>query len=208
MSSKRQQNWLGIFDTIRRFKKSNKSKTRKHYDHYTPPNLRYRLARIALADRTRLGFIGILTTIAIWTIYDGEEWVGALFGVHKSIGFITLLVIIVRIVWALINASKRPAADSFAAKAGHLALYVLMLAVPVIGMIRQYGSGRGPLKVFGVQVMQGSPEKIEWMANLGNMAHGKLGWLLFALVAGHIAMVVVHRIQGHDVLYRMIGRRS
>ena len=91
-----------------------------------------------------------------------------------------------------------------AAKAGHLALYVLMLAVPVIGMIRQYGGGRGPLKVFGVQVMQGSPEKIEWMSNLGNMAHGKLGWLLFALVAGHIVMVVVHRIQGHDVLYRMI----
>lgn len=113
----------------------------------------------ALHWLTVLGFIGILTTIAIWTIYDGEEWVGALFGVHKSIGFITLLVIIVRIVWALLNASKRPAADSFAAKAGHLALYVLMLAVPVIGMIRQYGSGRGPLKVFGVQVMQGSPEK-------------------------------------------------
>ena len=191
MSSKRQHNWLGIFDTIRRFKKSNKSKTRKHYDHYTSPNLRYRLARIALADRTR------------FHRHPDHH----LFGVHKSIGFITLLVIIVRIVWALLNASKRPAADSFAAKAGHLALYVLMLAVPVIGMIRQYGSGRGPLKVFGVQVMQGSPEKIEWMANLGNMAHGKLGWLLFALVAGHIAMVVVHRIQGHDVLYRMIGRR-
>ena len=162
----------------------------------------------ALHWLTVLGFIGILSTITVWTIYDGEEWTKSLFGVHKSIGFITLLVIAVRIVWALLNASKRPAADSFAAKAGHLALYVLMLAVPVIGMIRQYGGGRGPLKVFGVEVMQGSPEKIEWMANLGNMAHGKLGWLLFVLVAGHIAMVVVHRIQGHDVLYRMIGRRS
>ncbi len=162
----------------------------------------------ALHWLTVLGFIGILSTIAVWTIYDGEEWVKSLYGVHKSIGFITLLVIVVRIVWALLNASKRPAADSFAAKAGHLALYVLMFAVPVIGMIRQYGSGRGPLKVFGVEVMQGSPEKIEWMSNLGNMAHGKLGWLLFALVAGHIAMVIVHRIQGHDVLYRMIGRRS
>ena len=96
----------------------------------------------ALHWLTVLGFIGILTTIAIWTIYDGEEWVGALFGVHKSIGFITLLVIIVRIV-GLAQCVQRPAADSFAAKAGHLALYVLMLAVPVIGMIRQYGSGRG-----------------------------------------------------------------
>lgn len=206
ISSKRQHNWLGIFDTIRRFKKSNKSKTRKHYDRYTSTN--YDAVARALHWLTVLGFIGILSTITVWTIYDGEEWVKSLFGVHKSIGFITLLVIIVRIVWALLNASKRPAADSFAAKAGHLALYVFMLAVPVIGMIRQYGGGRGPLKVFGVEVMQGSPEKIEWMSNLGNMAHGKLGWLLFALVAGHIAMVVVHRIQGHDVLYRMIGRRS
>lgn len=93
----------------------------------------------ALHWLTVLGFIGILSTITVWTIYDGEEWVKSLFGVHKSIGFITLLVIAVRIVWALLNASKRPAADSFAAKAGHLVLYVLMLAVPVIGMIRQYG---------------------------------------------------------------------
>lgn len=113
----------------------------------------------ALHWLTVLGFIGILSTITVWTIYDGEEWVKSLFGVHKSIGFITLLVIAVRIVWALLNASKRPAADSFAAKAGHLALYVLMLAVPVIGMIRQYGGGRGPLKVFGVEVMQGSLKK-------------------------------------------------
>ncbi len=120
----------------------------------------------ALHWLTVLGFIGILSSITVWTIYDGEEWVKSLFGVHKSIGFITLLVIAVRIIWALLNASKRPAADSFAAKAGHLALYVLMLAVPVIGMIRQYGGGRGPLKVFGVEVMQGSPEKIEWMSNL------------------------------------------
>lgn len=81
-----------------------------------------------------------------------------------------------------------------------------MLAVPVIGMIRQYDSGRGPLKVFGIELIQGSPEKIEWMANLCNLLHGNLGWLLFAAVVGHIAMVVIHRIQGRDVLYRMTGR--
>ena len=69
----------------RRFKKPNKSKTRKHNDHYTPTNLRCR-AR-ALHWLTVLGFIGILSTITVWTIYDGEEWVKSLFGVHKSIGF-------------------------------------------------------------------------------------------------------------------------
>ena len=115
----------------------------------------------ALHWLTVLGFTVSSPPLPFGPSTMGEEWVKSLFGVHKSIGFITLLVIAVRIVWALLNASKRPAADSFAAKAGHLALYVLMLAVPVIGMIRQYGGGRGPLKVFGVQVMQGSPEKID-----------------------------------------------
>nr|WP_314764933.1 cytochrome b [uncultured Neisseria sp.] len=153
-----------------------------------------------------VGFAGILITIALWTIYDGEEWAGALFGIHKSIGFVLLVLIVLRLLWAVMNARKRPPADSVAAKLGHLALYALMLAIPVIGMIRQYGNGRGPLKVFGIQVMQGSPEKIEWMANLGNMVHGNLGWLMFALAAGHIVMVAVHRAQGRDVLPRMLGR--
>ena len=43
--------------------------------------------------------------------------------------------------------------------------------------------------MFGLQVMQGTPEKVEWMANLGNMLHGKMAWLLFVMVAGHITMV-------------------
>ncbi|HFC0450913.1 TPA: cytochrome b [Neisseria gonorrhoeae] len=161
----------------------------------------------ALHWLTVAGFIGILTTIVLWTIYEEAEWAGSLFGLHKSFGFLMLTVIALRIVWAVANRAKRPQSDSKAAAAGHGILYLLMLAVPVIGMIRQYGGGgRGPLKVFGVEVMQGSPEKIEWMANLGNTFHGNLGWLLFAAVVGHVAMVVVHRVQGKDVLYRMTGR--
>lgn len=160
----------------------------------------------ALHWLTVAGFIGILTTIVLWTIYEEAEWAGSLFGLHKSFGFLMLTVIALRIVWAVANRAKRPQSDSKAAAAGHGILYLLMLAVPVIGMIRQYGGGRSPLKVFGVEVMQGSPEKIEWMANLGNTFHGNLGWLLFAAVVGHVAMVVVHRVQGKDVLYRMTGR--
>ncbi len=150
----------------------------------------------ALHWLTVAGFIGILTTIVLWTIYSGlnlnqdkatkpqtvqivrqgettpywfkfnplyeeAEWAGSLFGLHKSFGFLTLTVIALRIVWAVANRAKRPQSNSKAAAAGHGILYLLMLAVPVIGMIRQYSSGRGPLKVFGVEVMQGSPEKIE-----------------------------------------------
>ena len=139
-------------------------------------------------------FVVMLVTAIIWNLTEAD-WVGSLYGLHKSFGFILMVLIVVRILWA-------------AANMGHLALYALMLFVPLVGMIRQYGSGRGPLKVFGLQVMQGTPEKVEWMANLGNMLHGKMAWLLFVLVAGHIAMVIVHRMQGNNVLPRMLGRRS
>ncbi|HII4545501.1 TPA: cytochrome b [Neisseria meningitidis] len=78
-----------------------------------------------------------------------------------------MTVITLRIVWAVANRAKCPQSDCKAAAAGHGILYLLMLAVPVIGMIRQYGSGRGPLKVFGVEVMQGFAGK--------NRVDGKLG---------------------------------
>lgn len=127
-------------------------------------------------------FAVMLATAVIWNISEAE-WTRSLYGLHKSFGFILTVLIAVRVVWALANAARRPKADSTAAKLGHLALYLLMIAVPLVGMIRQYGGGRGPLKVFGIQVMQGAPEKIEWMAELGNRFHGNAAWLLYALVA-------------------------
>ena len=117
-------------------------------------------------------FVVMLVTAIIWNLTEAD-WVGSLYGLHKSFGFILMVLIVVRILWAAANMGKRPPADSAAAKMGHLALYALMLFVPLVGMIRQYGSGRGPLKV-----------------------------------AGHIAMVIVHRMQGNNVLPRMLGRRS
>ena len=47
----------------------------------------------ALHWLTVAGFIGILTTIVLWTIYEEAEWAGSLFGLHKSFGFLTLTVI-------------------------------------------------------------------------------------------------------------------
>ena len=46
------------------------------------------------------------------------------------------------------------------------------------------------------------------MANLGNQWHGSAAWLLYALVFGHIVMVAVHKMRGHDVLPRMIGTQK
>ena len=148
-----------------------------------------------------LCFAFMLFTALAWNI--NEDYY-SLMGYHKSIGFILMILVVLRFIWAMINFHHRPEGGVMV-KLGHLALYGLMLAVPAIGLVRQYGSARGPLEVFGLEIMAKAPEKIEWMNNLGNMLHGKLGIVLFIFVFGHIAMAILHQLKGEKIMNRMIG---
>lgn len=149
-----------------------------------------------------LCFAFMLFTAIMWSI--NEDYY-SLMGYHKSVGFILMVLVVLRAIWAMINLKNRPHSSTIA-HLGHLVLYVLMIVVPAIGLIRQYGMAKGPLSVFGVEVMGTAPEKIEWMTNLGNAAHGKLAFLLFFLVAGHIVMAIVHQLKGEKIINRMIGK--
>ena len=91
------------------------------------------------------------------------------------------------------------------AKAGHSLLYVLMLGVPLLGALRQYASAKGGLDVFGITLIPAAPQKIESLVQLGNQLHGKLGFALFVVVAGHVAMAVWHQIKGEKIINRMFG---
>ncbi|KAE8437372.1 MULTISPECIES: cytochrome b [Halomonadaceae] len=128
---------------------------------------------------------------------------GFLWGAHSQVGVVLMALVVIRAVWAVMNASRRPPAVSVMAKLGHVALYGLMIVVPAIALIRQYGSGRA-LDVFGLSLMSGGGERIEWMTNLGGLLHGELGWALFALVVGHVVMAVLHRkLTNHSIMTRM-----
>lgn len=129
-----------------------------------------------------------------------------MWGTHKAAGVLLMLLIVLRLSWALYNRKQRPASLGMAAKLGHVGLYGLMFCVPLFALLRQYGSGR-ELTVFGAQLMQGfSTGKIEWLMLPANLFHSWGGWLLLLLIIGHVLMVVVHRRQGHDILPRMLGR--
>ncbi|MDK4687786.1 cytochrome b [Kingella negevensis] len=148
-----------------------------------------------------VGFLFMLFTATMWNMDDKYF---SLMGAHKAVGVLLMVLVLVRLVWAVLNWTKRPYGN-LAVKLGHLALYVLMIAVPLVGLLRQYGSGR-ELNVFGLVLMEKSADKIESLVQLGNVAHGKLAWALFALVAGHIGMAVLHQIKGEKIINRMAGR--
>lgn len=150
------------------------------------------------------GYAFMLYTVISWQINEENM---SLIGVHKSVGFCLLILAILRTIWALSNLRHRPH-NAPIAHIGHGLLYLLMLAVPTVAMLRQYGAARGALEVFGVTVMNKAPERIQWMTDLGNIAHSKLGWLMFAMIAGHIIAAIWHQIRGEKIINRMAGPRS
>jgi len=130
---------------------------------------------------------------------------------HMSVGALLLVAVLLRGAWALINLGNRPVHApgllGTAARLGHFVLYLLMLAVPLVAVVRAYGSGRG-LSVFGIEVFAGGGERIPALMAPANAVHGLLGWALLALTLGHVVMALAHAyLWREDTLTRMLRGR-
>lgn len=131
-------------------------------------------------------------------------------GSHASVGLLLLVLVLLRGAWGLANRARRPPHGSGwlgrAAALGHGALYLLMLVVPLLVIVRLYGSGRA-FSWFNTWPLLAAGPKQEALMAPANAVHGPLAWALLALVAGHVAMVLLHRWWWRDaVAQRMVGR--
>lgn len=143
-------------------------------------------------------------------INDGQHWVGeVLVPWHISIGVLIGVLVIVRIAWALRNNDNRPPAPppptlGMLARAGHIALYVCLVLMPLTGIAIMVGNGYG-LEAFGIQLVSRSDTGIPWMATIGGAIHSPLAWLLVLLVIGHAGAALWHGFVRKDgVLQRML----
>ena len=140
-------------------------------------------------------------------IADGEHWVGEnLVSWHSSVGAMILLLVILRVIWALKQKDNRPDNDpavASLAKAGHRLLYAGMILLPITGMLYIKGLGY-PIKAFGIQLFTGSGAETAWMIALGGL-HSPIAWTLLIISVGHIGMALVHHFVKRDgVLQRML----
>ena len=127
-------------------------------------------------------------------------------GSHFTLGATLFALVLLRGLWGLANLRRRPPHTGRlgrAATIGHGVIYGLMIVVPSLGLLRQYGSGK-PFAPYGIPLMPERDSKIAWMMVPGDLFHYWLAFFLLAVILGHAAMAVLHRVLWKDdVLTRM-----
>ena len=130
------------------------------------------------------------------------------FSWHKWAGVTVFMLVWLRLLWRLISPPPAyPASLSRPMKrlasAGHIALYALMVIIPITGWLMSSAKGV-PTVWFGLMPLPDLIGKDKALGELLEEVHGTLSWILVTLIAGHVAAALKHHfIDKDDTLRRM-----
>ncbi len=132
-----------------------------------------------------------------------------LFASHKSIGVTVFLFVLARVVWRLTHAVPAPPAgmpgwQQRAASITHGLLYVLILAVPLVGWLASSADGMQTV-YFRVLPLPDLLPKDKALGEVLGKVHGAMAFTMALLVIAHIAASLKHHlVDRDDVLKRML----
>jgi cytochrome b561 len=141
----------------------------------------------------------------------GQEPRKSLLELHKSLGFTIFALLLIRIVWRLLTGEPgyRQPLDRLtrlASRAGHGALYVLMLLMPVTGYLFSAAGGYS-LPWFGLFQWPRLLPRDKGVAEWGEFLHDRGAWVIAAVILLHLAAVAYHHwVKRDEVLSRMTAR--
>mgnify|MGYP001765934281 CR=1 FL=1 len=135
-----------------------------------------------------------------------------LYSWHKWAGVSAFLLVGFRLFWRFTHRppalpDSMPKIMQFAAHAGHLALYLLMIAIPLTGWLMSSAKGFQTV-YFGVLPIPDLLDKNKELGDLLALVHKSLNLLFIAVLAGHIGAALKHHfIDKDDILTRMLRKR-
>jgi cytochrome b561 len=132
----------------------------------------------------------------------------AMFGLHKSIGVLFMLLLVTRLIWRSINPTPKPidgpAWQQAAAYWAHIALYGLMIAVPLTGWLMSDASGRG-VSFFGLFSLPHLVAVDKPMKEFWEGTHEVLAKVMLGLAFIHAAAAIWHhRVKKDRTMVRML----
>lgn len=153
--------------------------------------------------------VAILVPVGLAMTRTGEgPLTNALYELHKSFGILIFVVMLARAAFRLVNGAPPPAPgltsiELFLSKAVHIALYALLLVMPISGYVG-VSMCCSPVNLFWTIPVpisftgsEATVKSILWM-------HSTASYVLIGLFILHIAGVVNHAMIKHDgVLARM-----
>ncbi|TCG06539.1 cytochrome B [Paraburkholderia steynii] len=133
-----------------------------------------------------------------------------LIALHRPLGVALLVLALIRVAVRLKNGSPAlpddmPALQHFAARASHLVLYGLFIAMPLIGWA-MLSAGGYPVTLFGAWHLPAIvPQNVDLFALLRAL-HTWLAFALFATVLAHIAAALFHGLIRRDGVFSSMAR--
>ena len=154
-----------------------------------------------------LYFLGLY--IVDLTYYDPEY--KTIPAIHKGLGLLMFALLAFRLVWTALNTSPasvpgtKPVENQLA-KAVHIAMYLLMLIIPISGYLISTADGR-PVSFFGLFDVPALITSIDQQEEVAGRVHEWSANLLIGLVVLHALAAVKHHFINRDqTLARMLGR--
>lgn len=153
--------------------------------------------------------VAVVIVFGIWIRYfepADPPFKLRLYNIHESFGVIVFLLTLIR----LINRYRHPPPPlpagtpgvvRFAAHVSHMALYALLLLMPVIGFLATNAWGF-PLSVFGVVPLPVPVGKDEELAKLLSFLHWCGAIAIGSLIFAHLMGVIYHTYIRRDGLLR------
>ncbi|MGK9171639.1 cytochrome b [Yokenella regensburgei] len=153
--------------------------------------------------------------LGLWMVtlsyYDG--WYHQAPEIHKSIGILLMLVLVVRLAWRHLSPPPRPLKSysrltRVSAVVAHVALYLLLFGIIFSGYLISTADGK-PISVFGLFEVPATLADAGAQADLAGDIHLWLAWSVVLLSVLHgLAAFKHHFIDKDDTLKRMLGKSS